>query len=117
MKVIVCFRHVKCICHKWWKGRDYSWHLQHLLREFGCGPFADLRTAASGDETEKYPTISPIYAMDSTGMGMERASPRTANRLHRHRTVQLLQETTTVIELKRDRNRKCKFYYDQTLVT
>jgi len=26
------------------EGRDYSWHLQHLLREFGCGPLADLET-------------------------------------------------------------------------
>ena len=44
MKVIVCFRHFKCICRKWRKGRDYSWHLQHLLREFGWGPLADLET-------------------------------------------------------------------------
>ena len=44
VKVIVCFRHFKCICRKWRKGRDYSWHLQHLLREFGCGPLADLET-------------------------------------------------------------------------
>jgi hypothetical protein len=41
-KVIVCCRHFACICRKWRKGRDYSWHLQHLLREFGCGPLADL---------------------------------------------------------------------------
>ena len=45
MKVIVCFRHFKCICRKWRKGRDYSWHLQHLLREFGWGPLADLETS------------------------------------------------------------------------
>ena len=44
MKVIVCFRHFKCICRKWRKGRDYSWHLHHLLREFGWGPLADLET-------------------------------------------------------------------------
>jgi hypothetical protein len=41
MKIIICFRHLKCICHKWRKGTDYSWHVQHLLREFGCGHFAD----------------------------------------------------------------------------
>ena len=45
MKVIVCFRHFKCICRKWRKGRDYSWHLHHLLREFGWGPLADLETS------------------------------------------------------------------------
>src|SRR5271169_6672221 len=103
MKVIVCFRHVKCICLKWWKGRDYSWHLQHLLREFGCGPFADLRTAArrrrdrkrSNHITDLRHGTSPCRAMgsrisspvhgallmDSTGMGTERASPRTGNRI------------------------------------
>ena len=43
MKVIVCFRHFKCIYRKWRKGRDYSWHLQHLLREFGWGPLAEHR--------------------------------------------------------------------------
>jgi hypothetical protein len=41
MKIIICFRHLKCICHKWRKGTDYSWHVQNLLREFGCGHFAD----------------------------------------------------------------------------
>lgn len=41
MKLIVCFRHLKCICRKWRRGIDYSWHVQHLLREFGCGQFAD----------------------------------------------------------------------------
>ncbi len=43
---------------------------------------------AAGDETEKYPTISPMCATDSTGWA-ERASHRTGKRLHRHRTVQL----------------------------
>jgi hypothetical protein len=40
MKLIICFRHLKCICRKWCRGMDYSWHVQHLLREFGCGRFA-----------------------------------------------------------------------------
>ena len=34
------------VCHKWRRGMDYSWHVQHLLREFGCGQFADLRSDA-----------------------------------------------------------------------
>ena len=37
MKIIVCFRHLRCICRKWRRGIDYSWHVQHLLREFGRG--------------------------------------------------------------------------------
>ena len=41
MKIIICFRHLKCIRRKWSKGMDYSWHVQHLLREFGHGQFAD----------------------------------------------------------------------------
>ena len=32
-----------CIRRKWRKGMDYSWHVQHLLREFGRGQFADPR--------------------------------------------------------------------------
>jgi hypothetical protein len=43
MKIIVCIRHLKCICRKWRRGIDYSWHVQHLLREFGRGQFADPR--------------------------------------------------------------------------
>src|ERR1700676_4535610 len=46
MKIIVCFRHLKCICRKWRRGMDYSWHVQHLLREFGRGQFADPRSVA-----------------------------------------------------------------------
>jgi len=37
MKIIICFRHLKCIGRKWCRGMDYSWHVQHLLREFGGG--------------------------------------------------------------------------------
>jgi hypothetical protein len=44
MKIIVCFRHLICICRKWRRGIDYSWHVQHLLREFGRGQFADPRS-------------------------------------------------------------------------
>ena len=40
MKIIICFRHLKCIWRKSRSGMDYTWHLQHLLREFGCGRFA-----------------------------------------------------------------------------
>jgi hypothetical protein len=46
MKIIVCFRHLKCICRKGRRGMDYSWHVQHLLREFGRGQFADLHSIA-----------------------------------------------------------------------
>ena len=46
MKIIVCFRHLKCIGRKWRRGMDYSWHVQHLLREFGRGQFADPRSVA-----------------------------------------------------------------------
>jgi hypothetical protein len=46
MKIIVCFRHLKCICWKWRRGMDYTWHVQHLLREFGYGQFADPRSIA-----------------------------------------------------------------------
>jgi hypothetical protein len=44
MKIIVCFRHLICICRKWRRGIDYSWHVQHLLREFGRGQFAEPRS-------------------------------------------------------------------------
>jgi len=47
IKIIICFRHLKCIRRKWWRGMDYSWHVQHLLREFGRGQFADPRSAAA----------------------------------------------------------------------
>jgi hypothetical protein len=47
MKIIICFRHLKCIYRKWWRGMDYSWHVQHLLREFGRGQFADRRSVAA----------------------------------------------------------------------
>jgi hypothetical protein len=36
MKIIVCFRHFKCIWRQSRRGMDYTWHVQHLLREFGC---------------------------------------------------------------------------------
>jgi hypothetical protein len=43
MKIIICFRHLKCIYRKWKRGMDYSWHVQHLLREFGHGQLVDPR--------------------------------------------------------------------------
>jgi hypothetical protein len=43
-KIIICFLHLKFIRRKWWRGMDYSWHVQHLLREFGRGQFADSRS-------------------------------------------------------------------------
>ena len=58
MKIIVCFRHLKCICRKWRRGMDYSWHVQHLLREFGRGQFADSRSVAGrqadGETPQQY---------------------------------------------------------------
>jgi len=47
MKIIICFRHLKCIWRKWRRGMDYSWHVQHLLREFGRGEFADPLSVAA----------------------------------------------------------------------
>ena len=58
MKLIICFRHLKCICRKWCRGMDYSWHVQHLLREFGCGPLADLRSVSEWKETSREATVS-----------------------------------------------------------
>ena len=43
IRFIICSRLLRCIYRKWWRGMDYSWHVQHLLREFGCGQFADPR--------------------------------------------------------------------------
>ena len=40
MKIIICFRHLKCIWRKSRRGMDYTGHVQHLLREFGGGRFA-----------------------------------------------------------------------------
>ena len=54
MKIIICFRHLKCIYRKWRKETDYSWHVQHLLREFGCGHFADRGRV--------YPALSKAFA-------------------------------------------------------
>jgi hypothetical protein len=45
MKIIICVRHLACICRKWRRGVDYSWHVHHLLREFGLGQYAQLRAA------------------------------------------------------------------------
>jgi hypothetical protein len=36
---IICSRHLKCICHKWWRKRPTPGTVQHLLREFGCGHY------------------------------------------------------------------------------
>ena len=58
MKLLICFRHLKCICRKWCRGMDYSWHVQHLLREFGCGPLADLRSVSEWKETSREATSS-----------------------------------------------------------
>jgi hypothetical protein len=58
MKLLICFRHLKCICRKWYRGMDYSWHVQHLLREFGCGPLADLRSVSEWKETSREATSS-----------------------------------------------------------
>jgi hypothetical protein len=46
MKVIICVRHLACIYRKWWRGVDYTWHVQHFLREFGLGQYAQLDSAS-----------------------------------------------------------------------
>ena len=56
MKLIICFRHLKCICRKWCRGMGYSWHVQHLLCEFGCGPLADFRSVSDWKETSREAT-------------------------------------------------------------
>jgi hypothetical protein len=48
LKMTICFRHLKCIYRKCWRGLDYSWHVQHLLREFGRGRYAEPRLTARG---------------------------------------------------------------------
>jgi hypothetical protein len=45
MKIIICIRHLACICRKWWRGVDYSWHVQHLLREFDLGQYTQVHSA------------------------------------------------------------------------
>jgi len=53
LKLIVCVRHLKCIRRKWSRGMDYSWHVQHLLREYGCGPLADLRSIVCAGQLDQ----------------------------------------------------------------
>jgi hypothetical protein len=53
LKLIICFRHLKCICRKWCRGMDYAWHVQHLLREFGCGALAELPAVSEWKETSR----------------------------------------------------------------
>jgi hypothetical protein len=60
---------------------DYSWHVQHLLREFGCGQYAlpifvQLRGA---DRTEKRPGRASISGLESKGWIIARAPSRTSN--------------------------------------
>jgi hypothetical protein len=64
MKLIICFRHLKCIFRKWCRGMDYSWHVQHLLREFGCGPLADFRSVSDLKETSREATVSVRVTSD-----------------------------------------------------
>ncbi len=64
MKLIICFRHLKYICRKWCRGMDYSWHAQHLLREFGCGPLADLRSVSKWKKTLREATVSVPVTSD-----------------------------------------------------
>jgi len=51
---------LKCICRKWCRGRDYSWHVQHLLREFGCGPLAESVGRGGLDRGQS----TPLSAVD-----------------------------------------------------
>jgi hypothetical protein len=72
MKLIICFRHLKCICRKWCRGMDYSWHVQHLLREFGCGPLADLRSVSEWQETSREATVSVRVTSDLPAVNLQR---------------------------------------------
>ena len=72
MKLIICFRHLKCICRKWCRGMDYSWHVQHLLREFGCGPLADLRSVSEWQETSREATVSVRVTSDLPAFNLQR---------------------------------------------
>jgi hypothetical protein len=72
MKLIICFRHLKCICRKWCRGMDYSWHVQHLLREFGCGPLADLRSVSEWQETSREATVSVRVTSDLPEFNLQR---------------------------------------------
>ena len=63
MKIVVCFRHLRCIGRKWWRGSDYSWHVQHLLREFGLGPYAAPAKAAGVDRS-RLPHGTLLCGMD-----------------------------------------------------
>jgi hypothetical protein len=58
MKIISCLRHLKCIWRKRWRGMDYSWHVQHLLREFGRGQFADLGSDATTEPCQSAQSIA-----------------------------------------------------------
>jgi hypothetical protein len=31
MKIVICIRHLTCICRKSSRGVDYSWHVQHYF--------------------------------------------------------------------------------------
>jgi len=41
--------HLACIVAKCTKGRDCTWHWQHLLREFGCGEYAKRNHRLKGE--------------------------------------------------------------------
>jgi hypothetical protein len=53
LKIIICFRHMRCICRKWWRGLDYSWHVQHLLREIGRGRYAEPHSMKRPERTSE----------------------------------------------------------------
>jgi hypothetical protein len=36
-----CWLHLRCISSKLAKGQDIKWHVQHIIREFGFGKYAD----------------------------------------------------------------------------
>ncbi|GEM_PF-4847649 len=42
-----CLLHFRCILAKAAQGRDFQWHWEHILREFGVGECA--RIEAGGD--------------------------------------------------------------------
>jgi hypothetical protein len=36
-----CLLHTRCIVTKVGRGENFRWHIHHLEREFGCGPYRE----------------------------------------------------------------------------
>ena len=63
MKLVICIRHLECICRKWCRGADYSWHVQHLLREFGLGEYSSFAQSPDVEPTDR----ERFYGLDPFG--------------------------------------------------